>query len=191
MKPHAVASKSSEAPVISQHDQKPRVALASQGHSTVESSKAKPQKRRAAVEDTKQGKHAKLDPHGVTYEQVDVFKDVYHKLATLSWPSLLLIRTEITEKSKLVEGVHPLGFLLLVHTDATLKKHLTILKGSWVITQPWEKTHEGFTKEMRKHKEKGTLYLDAFLEKVEGLHHDPIRERVEKNEFKQLLEMFL
>ena len=156
----------------------------------VSADKAKPEKRRA-VHDTGKAKHARLDPHSITHEQVVVFKEIYTTLATANVASLALHARDIQEKSQIVKDVHPLGFLHLIHLDHKIKEHLVILKSSWVITQPWTRTHEDFAIKMGEHKKNDSLHLDFFLEKLDKVLHAPIREKVEKSQFKDLLEMFL
>lgn len=153
--------------------------------------KTRPEKRAADIDDPKKVKHSKLDPHSMTYDQVVVFKEIYSTLATANIASLALQSIEIQKKSELVKDVHPLGFLHLIHIDETIKGHLHILRGSWVITQPWTRTHEDFAEKMHGHKKTDTLHLKKFLERLDESLHQPVQDRIEKNQFRELLEMFL
>ncbi len=161
--------------------------------STIVSVDKRKSKHRAADidDDSKQVKHLKLDPHSMTCDQVEVFKEIYKLLATASVASLALQSSNIQEKSKLVKDVHPLGFLHLIHIDKTIKGHLHSLRGSWFITQPWERTHQDFAEKMHGHKITNTLHLEKFLEKLDKSLHEPIQDKIAKNQFKELLEMFL
>ena len=185
---HSTHHQASAEPSI-HHKAKAGVAAMSSSE-IVSADKPKPEKRRA-VHDVVKVKHARLDPHSITHEQVVVFKEIYTILATANVASLALQAKGIQEKSKIVKDVHPLAFLHLIHLDHKIKEHLVVLKSSWVITQPWTRTHEDFAIKMGEHKKNDNLHLEFFLEKLDKALHAPVREKIEKNQFKDLLEMFL
>jgi ribosomal protein L25 (general stress protein Ctc) len=192
MKPVAVQSTSpTPSQASDQHRPINKARAPSHTLSTMASMESvKPSKRRAE-DDRQKVKHPKSDPHPVTSDQVDIFKEIYSILATSNFISLSLQAGEIQEKSVAIQDVHPLGFLHLIHLDQALKEHLKVLKDSWAVTQPWTRTHEDFTKKMHDHKKNDTLHLEIFLKKVDVVLHGSIRDRVESNQFKELLEMFL
>lgn len=121
----------------------------------------------------------------------------YEKLAKENPVSLLWNISALTQQAReATQEMHPLSFLLLVHSNKGLKKHLlkikksyenNVLGGEW---NPWTRTKKSIAKAVQKHIDKEILCLRSFLTKVPNKSAQ-VQDLINQRNYESLLEVFL